>query len=564
MQRSRAGDNSRGVMPGASRTEGGHAPQSDTAQEADGRTADGRSADGRSAADGTRQPAGNGRADVGKRAAQSRAWIATAVASAGLFLAVVSTTVVSVALPTIGRDLHASATDLQWVVDAYVLVYAGLLITGGVIGDRFGRKGVFILGVAIFGAGSLLTGLAPDVGLLLLGRVIQGIGPALLVPGSLTIIRASFEDDKQRALAIGIWSMSAGIALAVGPVLGGVIVDGIGWRWVFLFNAPVAAALVLVAALTVHQLPRLPVRSRFDWLGLILSTAGLALLVYAVIEGQARGWGYSPVLTGFAVGAAVLVVFVAWEHRVAHPLIDVSLFRNLRFTAANTAAFVVFFAFVGIIVYFSLYFQQVQGNSPLVAGLDVCVIGVTLAITSALAGSLVGLIGERWPLLVGLVISGAATLGLLRLQPDTGIGSIWWDFALVGGGIGLCGTVTTTITMSAVESSRAGMASAIVNALRQVGQVFGVAVLGALVYARLPGGSAGNRLDPSQSSAFVAGLHNALWVCGLALLGVALIAAVLTRGKPTGKPTSRNPSSNQSAAARTDEEAAPAAQTAKR
>ncbi len=549
MQRSRTGDNSRGVIPGASRTEGGHAPQSDKAQEADGRTA----------ADGALQPARKGRADASKRAAQGRAWIAAAVASAGLFLAVVSTTVVSVALPTIGRDLHASPTDLQWVVDAYVLVYAGLLITGGVIGDRFGRKGVFILGVAIFGAGSLLTGLAPDVGLLLLGRVIQGIGPALLVPGSLTIIRAAFEDDKKRALAIGIWSMSAGIALAVGPVLGGVIVDGVGWRWVFLFNAPVAAALVLVAALTVHRLPRLPVRSRFDWLGLILSTAGLALLVYAVIEGQARGWVYSPVLTGFAVGAAVLVVFVAWERRVAHPLIDVSLFRNLRFTAANTAAFVVFFAFVGVIVYFSLYFQQVQGNSPLVAGLDVCVIGVTLAITSALAGSLVGLIGERWPLLAGLVISGGATLGLLRLQPNTGIGSIWWDFALVGGGIGLCGTVTTTITMSAVESSRAGMASAIVNALRQVGQVFGVAVLGALVYAHLPGGSAGNRLDPSQSSAFVAGLHNALWVCGLALLGVALIAAVLTRGKPRSGKTS----GNQSTAART-EETAPAAQTAKR
>lgn len=505
---------------------------------------------------GTLQPAGSDQADVNQRAAQRRAWITAAVASAGLFLAVVSTTVVSVALPTIGRNLRASATDLQWVVDVYVLVYAGLLIAGGVAGDRFGRKGVFILGVAIFGAGSLLTGLAPDVGLLLLGRVVQGIGPALLVPGSLTIIRAAFEDDKQRAMAIGLWSMSAGIALAVGPVLGGVIVDGLGWRWVFLFNTPIAAALVLVAARTVHRLPRLPVRSRFDWLGLILSTAGLALLVYAVIEGQARGWVYSPVLAGFAVGAVGLVVFVVWECRVAHPLIDMSLFRNLRFVAANTAAFVVFFAFVGVIVYFSAYFQQVQGNSPLLSGLDVCVIGVALAITSALAGSLVGLIGERWPLLIGLLVSGAAMLGLLRLQPDTGIGSIWWDLALAGGGIGLCGTVTTTITMSAVESSRAGMASAIVNALRQVGQVFGVAVLGVLVYARLPGGSAGLRLDPSQSSAFVAGLHNALWVCGLALLGVAVLAAVLVRGKQA--------SGNQPAAARSTEKAAHQEQIAKR
>ncbi|MGH3164469.1 MAG: MFS transporter, partial [Trebonia sp.] len=197
---------------------------------------------------------------------------------------------------------------------------------------------------------------------------------------------------------------------------------------------------------------------------------------------------------------------------------------------ANAAAFVVFFAFVGIIIYFSAYFQQVQGHSPLAAGLDVCAIGVALAITSALTGSLVGRVGERWPLLGGLVLSGAATLGLLRLDTATSVGLIWWDFALVGAGIGFCGTATTTMSMSAVDVTRAGMASAIVNALRQVGQVFGVAVLGALVYAKLPGGGAGQRLGVSQSSLFVDGLHNALWLCGLALLAVGVLAAILVPG----------------------------------
>jgi DHA2 family methylenomycin A resistance protein-like MFS transporter len=466
-----------------------------------------------------------------QQAAVRRAWGAAAVTSAGLFLAVVSTTVVSVALPTITRDLHASATDLQWVVDAYVLVYASLLVTGGVIGDRFGRKGVFMLGIAIFGIGALLTGLAPSIGVLLAGRVIQGIGPALLVPGSLTIIRAAFEDDKRRAVAIGVWSMSAGVALAAGPVLGGVIVDNLGWRWVFLFNVPIAAVLVLVTAMMVRRWPRIAAQGRFDWLGAVLSTAGLALLVYATIEGQARGWTYAPVLAGFAGGTAALAAFIWWESRLARPLIDVSLFLNRQFAAANAAAFAVFFAFVGLIIYFSAYFQQVQGHSPLVAGLDVCAIGAALAVTSALAGPLVARVGERWPLLGGLFLSGAATLGLLRLGPATSVGVIWWDFALVGAGIGFCGTATTTMSMSAVDASRAGMASAVVNALRQVGQVFGVAVLGALVYAQLPGGGAGQRFSASQSSLFVEGLHSALWVCGLALLVVGAFAAVLVPGK---------------------------------
>jgi DHA2 family methylenomycin A resistance protein-like MFS transporter len=449
------------------------------------------------------------------------------VVAGGLFLAVVSTTVVSVALPTIGRELGASATDREWVVDAYVLVYASLLIPGGVIGDRRGRKGVFLLGVALFGLGSLLTGLAPSVGMLLAGRVLQGIGPALLVPGSLTIIRATFADDRQRAAAIGLWSTSAGLAMAVGPALGGVIVDTAGWRWVFLGNVPLAAGLLLLAVRFVPRLARTSVGGRFDWLGAVLSTVAVAVLAYATIEGQSRGWLTPSVLGAYAAGVVAVAGFVAWERRTAEPLVDVTLFLRPAFAAANLAAFVVFFAFVGAIVYFSAYFQQVHGHSPVRAGLDVSAIGIAYAVAATLSGRLVARIGERGPLLVGLVISGTAILGLLRLGTGTGLGSIWWNFALLGGGIGLCGTPMTTIAMSAVDVSHAGMASALLNALRQVGQVFGVAVLGALVYAQLSGAGGGQRLDDVHRSMFVMGLHHALWTSGLALLGAALFAGLL-------------------------------------
>ncbi|HEX6676736.1 MAG TPA: DHA2 family efflux MFS transporter permease subunit [Actinomycetes bacterium] len=466
------------------------------------------------------------------------AWPALAVVAGGQFLAVMSTTVVSVALPTIGEELRAGATDLQWIVDAYVLVYSSLLVAGGVLGDRHGRKGVYLLGVAAFGLGSLLTGLAPSVGPLLLGRVVQGLGPALLVPGSLTIIRAIFEDPGQRAAAIGLWSTGSGLALAVGPGLGGVVVDTLGWRWVFLLNVPLSAVLILLAARYVPRLPRTPARGRFDWLGAVLTTAGVAALAFAIIDGQDHGWGSWPILAAFAGGVAALVAFVAWERRLAEPLVDVSLFLRPVFTAANVAALVVFFSFVGAVVYFSAYLQQVQGHSPVVAGLDVSAIGIAFALAAPLSGRLVGRVGPRLPMLAGLATSGVATLGLLRLGPDTGIGSIWWNFALVGAGVGLCLTPMTAIAVAAVDASRAGMASAVHNAMRQLGQVLGVAVLGALVYAHLPPGSvAGRRLDPRQGLRFVDGLHHALWVSGLALLAAALLAALLLpRRSPAAAP----------------------------
>jgi DHA2 family methylenomycin A resistance protein-like MFS transporter len=455
------------------------------------------------------------------------AWFTLWVMAAGLFLSVMSTTVVSVALPSIGRDLRASSTDLEWVVDAYVIVYASLLVAGGVLGDRYGRKQLFVLGVAIFGVGAFISGLAPSVGVLLVGRVLQGLGPALLVPVSMTILRATFEDEKQRAMAIGLWSTAAGVALAFGPPLGGVLVDGLGWRWVFLFNVPLALIIALVAQRFVRRLPQVASDERFDWAGASLVTFAVATLAFATIEGQDFGWASPFVVATFIVGALALTAFVLVEHRQAAPLIDVSLFTRPAFAAANISAFLVFFAYVGGIVYFSAYFQQVQGHSAIRAGLDVATIGIATAIAATLSGRLIGRVGERWPLVAGLTISAAATLGLAGLERNTPLLWFVWLFALLGAGTGLSGTPTSTIAMSAVDVAHAGMASAIVNTLRQVGQVFGVAVLGALVYAHVPGGHHSVQLGPSEASAFVAGLRHALWVSGIALFTAAALTAVL-------------------------------------
>ncbi len=296
-----------------------------------------------------------------------------------------------------------------------------------------------------------------------------------------------------------------------------------GWRWVFLLNVPLAAALVALGGRVIPRLPRTPARGPFDWAGAAASTAGVGLLAFAVIDGQDRGWALAPVVAAFAAGTCVLAAFVIAERRRAEPLVDVSLFTRPAFAAANLAALIVFFAFVGAIVYFSAYFQEVQGRSPVAAGLAVSAIGVAYALAAAWSGRLVGRFSERWPLLAGLVISGLAMLALRRLGPGTGLGTIWWNFALLGAGAGLCGTPMTTLALSAVDVSRAGMASAVVNSFRQIGQVFGVAVLGAVVYARLPGGSAAGLPDAADRQLFVAGLHGALLLSGVALIATAAV-----------------------------------------
>jgi EmrB/QacA subfamily drug resistance transporter len=318
----------------------------------------------------------------------------------------------------------------------------------------------------------------------------------------------------------------------VGPALGGALVDGLGWRWVFLINVPLCALLVVAALLSIPRIEPDPGRG-FDVLGAVITTLGVGSLAFALIESQSRGWGSALVLGAAALAGVTLVAFVLYELRREDPLVDVRLFRVPAFTAANVAGLVVFFAFIGAIVYFSAYFQDVQGRSATDAGLLVLPIGVALALAAPVSGRLTGRLGARTPMLVGPIVCGVAMLGLLRPTPDSGPADEWWDFALVGLGAGLALTPMTATAVGAVRPERAGMAPAVHNSMRQVGQVLGVAVLGALVYAGL-GRSApsGQRLDAASEGAYVDGLHHAMWVSGLALLAAAVLVAVLVPPQP--------------------------------
>jgi MFS transporter, DHA2 family, methylenomycin A resistance protein len=447
------------------------------------------------------------------------------------FMAVMSASVVSVALPTIGRELHANSTSLEWIVDAYLIVYASLLVAGGVLSDRRGRKGMFMTGVTLFGLGSLVAGVAPSVGVLLCGRVIQGLGPAIVTPTSLAIISATFNDPGERAGAIGVWSAGSGLALALGPAVGGLLVDAFGWRSVFLLNVPIAVAVVALGTRFIPVIPRGGRGGSFDWTGAFLTTAGIGLLTFAIIEGPDRGWGSSLILGAFIAAFCALAAFVVWERRHEAPLIDVSLFSRAPFTVANLAGLAVFFAFIGLIVYLSAYFQQVQGRSALGAGLAVLPIGLGFFCGAPLSGRLVGRFGVRLPMVLGLGLCAAATFGLLRLDVNTPISQLWWDLGAIGLGGGLSLTPMTATAMAAVRPDRAGMASAMHNSMRQVGQALGVAVLGSLVYASVAGGSAaGRRLYGVQASAFVDGLHRAVLVSGGCLLIAGVLAAFLIPG----------------------------------
>jgi len=454
--------------------------------------------------------------------------IALLVVALAQFMAVMSLSAVSIALPTIGRDLHATSTGLEWVVDAYVIVFASLLVAGGVISDRRGRKGMFMLGVGVFAVGSLIGGIAPAIGVLIGGRALQGLGPAIVAPTSLGIISATFTERRERARAIGAWSAGSGLALALGPVVGGVLVDAFGWRAVFFVNVPVALAILALSARYVQRIPRSPAPHPFDWLGALLTTGAVALLTLGIIEAPTRGWLSGVVVIAFVAALVSLLAFVLWERRQPGALVDVSLFGSAPFTVANVAGMAVFFAFVGAIVYLSAYFQQVQDRSALGAGLAVLPVGLGFFVGAQLSGRLVGRLGPRSPMVIGLCLCGAAMIGLLRLSPGSPISAVWWDLLAVGFGGGLSLTPMTATAMAAVRSERAGMASAVHNSMRQVGQALGVAVLGSLVYAGVAGGEAGGgRLTVAQSAAFVDGLHHAVLASGGCLLVAALLVSAL-------------------------------------
>ena len=488
-----------------------------------------------------------------------------------LFMVMLDNTVVNVALPKIQKDLGSGVSGLQWIVDAYTLIFASFMLTGGTIGDIFGRKRTFQTGLLVFSAGSLLCGVAPGIGVLILGRGIQGIGAAALLPGTLSILTNTFPDPAERAQAIGLWAGVSGLALAAGPVLGGFMVDSLGWQSVFFLNVPVGIIAFFVAARFVAE-SKNPEGRRLDLSGQVLGIAMLGSLTYALIEGNAEGWR-SPLIVGLLVAAAVaLVAFVIVETRGESPMLQLHFFRNSTFTAANSVAFLISFGMFGMFFFLSLYLQNVHGYSAVQAGVRFLPQTVAIIITAPLAGRLAGRIGSRLPMTIGLLMTGSALLLLTRAQVDTSYGLLWWNFTLAGVGMGLTMTPMTAAVMGTVPPARAGMASATTNTSREVGGVFGIALLGAIVTARMKtalvgklasaglapdiqgrivasvshgagGGADIAKLPPAArgvvvpaiNSSYVTGMHAALIVAGVALLVGSVVAAVFVQ-RPVRRP----------------------------
>ncbi|ACU75972.1 drug resistance transporter, EmrB/QacA subfamily [Catenulispora acidiphila DSM 44928] len=444
-----------------------------------------------------------------------------AVTCLGQFMVLLDNTIVGAALPDMQRRLHTQLTGLQWIVDAYVLVVAMLLLSGGVFADRFGRKRVYLAGVAVFTAASLMCSFAPTVGWLISGRVLQGVGAAALSPASLAILAAAYPVPQERIKAIGLWAGLSGIGLAAGPVAGGVLVDAFGWSAIFLVNVPIGVVLLLVGLRTLAE-TRNPNAPAIDVPGTALSVLGVGAVTYGLIEGGARGWTSPVILSCFGAAAILLAAFVAVEARRSVPMLPLRLFRQRLFTVSNTAMVVVGFALMGSSFFFSQFFVYVQGSSILRAGLQTLPSTLAMVIVSPVAGRLAVRYTFRAVVTAGLVLAGVGLLALGTVHAATGYTNVWWRLALVGIGFGLTMSPLTGAAIQAVSPQEGGLASGISSTTRQIGAVLGVAILGAVVRTRQSGGAS-----------FESGLNSAFLAAGAVTLATAVLTGLwLTKSQP--------------------------------
>ncbi len=436
------------------------------------------------------------------------------ITSTALFMVVLDNLVVSTALPVIRVDLGATIEELEWTVNAYTLTFAVFLLTGAALGDRFGRKRMFMLGVGIFTAASAAAALAPSADWLIAARAVQGFGAALVTPLTLTLLSAAVSRER-RGAALGAWSGIAGLAVAMGPLVGGAVVDGISWQWIFWLNVPVGLVLLpLATQLTESTGPD----KALDLRGLALAGVGMLGLVWGLIHGNGDGWT-SPVIVGsLAVGAAGLAAFVWWERRVAEPMLPMGFFRDRAFAAANGASLFMYFGMFGSIFLLTQFFQTAQGFSPLESGLRVLPWTIMPMFVAPVAGALSDRIGGRPLMATGLALQAIGLAWIAGVSTATvGYVSLVGPFVLSGIGMGLFFAPVANVILSAVRPEQEGKASGANNAIREVGGVLGVAVL-ASIFARVGG--------YESAVTFTNGLVPALWV-GAAVVGAGAVLALL-------------------------------------
>ncbi len=428
-----------------------------------------------------------------------------------LAMAMLDNTVVNVALPTIAKDLGAGVSGLQWIVDGYVLAFASLLLTGGILGDRYGRKRMFLTGLTIFTIASLGSGLSQTTGELIMFRAIQGVGAALLMPGTLSIITVTFPAN-ERARAIGLWAGVSGVALALGPTVGGLMVEKIGWQSVFFLNVPIGIIAFFTAIRTVRESVSEEER-QLDFPGLALGTSALFLVTYGLIEANQKGWSDPLIVASFVLAGLLAIAFLFWELRTPHPMMPLRFFRIPAFSAGNTVAFSVSLGMFASFFFLSLYMQLIHNYSAFEAGLRFLPMTLAIIITAPNAGRYAQKHGSRRPMTYGLLLAGGGLLILgLTLQPDTSYWKMLPVFIIMGHGMGATMAPMTAAVMNAVGPQRAGLGSAMTNTSREVGGVFGIALLGTILTTKLASSftpaAAGLGLPPARLAAITADVQH--------------------------------------------------------
>ena len=470
--------------------------------------------------------------EVGRFGGENRKWWTLAAVSLGLFMIMLDNTVVNVALPSIQHDLGLSLSELEWVVAGYALTFAAFMLTGGKLADLLGRRLMFVVGLAVFTAASLACGFASGPEMLIGARVVQGIGAALMNPATLSIITATFP-PRQRGTAIGIWAGVSALALAIGPLVGGLLSEHVDWSWIFFVNVPVGVLAIVAAYLFIDESKDTSHGQRPDVPGLATSAIGLFALTYALIEANSHGWGSTRIVGGFAIAAVSLVLFVVLELTQRRPMLDLRLFRNPTFSGANVAMLLVALAMFGVFFYVSLYVQQILGYSPVQAGASFLPATLLIAFLAPFVGRQSDRIGSRWLTGAGMLLLAVSLFIFSRLDTGSTYWAILPGLVVMGVGMAMTMTPTTAAAMSSVPRDQAGVGSAVLNSMRQVGGSLGIAITGAIV-AHVSASSLAD--GNTRPVAFVDGFQVGLEVAAAIAVAGAVIAVATMRSHSQRRP----------------------------